>query len=171
MPVLETIFFLVVFGCVLFLAFVTTKYIGAKTSKTMRGKYISIVDTVSLGIDKQLHLVKVADQFVLISSAGKNVDFLTTVKIEQDRSEEGAADNNSFEFRSLFDKYLNNSKFKKSSVDEYDDVAAKQTSSGDAVFRGNLNRLKDITAGAGTDNTTRKGIKSVLDGVDYTNDE
>jgi len=58
----------------LFLAYVTTKFIGTRTNKIVKGKYIKIIETVNLGFDSRLHLVKAGEEFVLISTCGKCPD-------------------------------------------------------------------------------------------------
>ena len=70
------------------LAYVTTKYIGGKSKKASRGNYIQVIETVSLGIDKQLILVKVGEQYVLLSSSGKNIQFMTNINLGEYETQE-----------------------------------------------------------------------------------
>lgn len=66
-------------GIILFLVFVTTRFVGQKYAKNFRGKNITVIESVSIGIDKVLHLVKIGNQFFLISTSGKNINFLSQV--------------------------------------------------------------------------------------------
>jgi len=59
---ISAVMFTVVFGSVLFLAYVTTKFIGTRTNKIVKGKYIKIIETVNLGFDSRLHLVKAGEE-------------------------------------------------------------------------------------------------------------
>ena len=143
----QVLFAIIVLGSVLFLVYVTTRYIGDKAGKMMRGKVISVVDTINLGLDKHLHLIKAGSQFFMISSSGKNIKFLTDIKLDDFELKEPEGNNNIFNFKVLFEKYLNGAIEKKSSkekaIDSKDielaDMSEKET------FRLNLDRLRTIT--------------------------
>lgn len=62
--------------CLWFLAFVMTKFIGNKTKSAMRSKYMRVVDTMAMGFDKTLYLVKVGEQYVLMNSSAKGFEFI-----------------------------------------------------------------------------------------------
>ncbi len=134
------ILFIGIFGSILFIAYVTTRYIGNKTSKMMKGKYISIIDSISIGFDKNLHIVKAGDQFILLASSGKNIEYLTTVAIEDYYVENNNLDNKN-DFKKIVDKYLNVYKdFKKSqgsSKRKVKDIDLK-------LFNNNLNKIKHM---------------------------
>lgn len=170
---LQVVFFLIVFGSVVFIAYVATKYIGVKASKSMRGKYIRILESVSIGLDKQLHLVKVADQYILISSSGKNIEFLTTVNMEPVEEETENDNIQGFDFKSIFDKYL--SGMKNIQLKKNTDFAKKDDPNliKEHVFKNNLNRLRNITISneISKKDTYKTDINGVLDGVDITNDK
>lgn len=146
--ILKALGLLIAFGAILFLVVITTKFVGGKANKAMRGRYINIVETISLGIDKQLHLVRVGEQFLLIASSGKNVEFLSNVRLDDYKIEEASENNALFDFKDLFDKYLQN--FNRKKVNESDiktgNEEIKGTLEGDN-FRNNLNRLKNINTG------------------------
>ncbi len=104
---LEGLLFLLTFGAILFLAYITTRVIAGKASRSIKGRYIQIVDTISLGVDKKIHLVKVDKQFILIATSGKNVVFLTNVTLENyEDPEKNERKNNNFDFRVFLDKYM-----------------------------------------------------------------
>ncbi len=171
MGFVEGLGILLAFGSILFLAVVFTKLVASKTKRSMGGKYISVVETLSIGMDKQIHLVKAGESFVLIASAGKTVTYLTTLELDTyDEENATGSTNNMFDFKSLFDKYIQAYKDKKTGkrVDKVGAVSSKEadditnTVEGD-VFKKNLQKLKTITR------ITRKQGK--LDGDDFTNDE
>ena len=93
---------------ILFLAYVTTRFVGAKYVKNLRGRNISVVETVSIGLDKVLYLVKVGNEYFLISSSGKNINFLSQVDaanivLDSENMEQG---HQQFLDANSFSKYL-----------------------------------------------------------------
>jgi flagellar protein FliO/FliZ len=149
------------FGAILFLVYITTRYIGAKANKASRGRYVSIVETVSLGLDKQLHLIKAGGQYVLISSSGKNIQFLTTLNLDDSEFEDVPSNNPVFDFKGFFDKYLQNFRAKKADNEVYEDSFGSPNEKD--VFKSNLNRLRAIT--------TEGDKQSKVNGDGRTNDE
>ena len=140
------------FASILFLAAVAARYIGSKARKTLKGRYISIVESVSLGLDKNLYLVKVGEQFILIASAGKNIEYLTTVELDESQMEEASQSSDVFNFKNFFEKYLQvyrNKRDERGRKDDVDsgmkfadsDIAGQK---GGERFKSNLDRLKAV---------------------------
>ncbi|AUS96338.1 hypothetical protein CDQ84_05265 [Clostridium thermosuccinogenes] len=154
-----------IFGSVLFLAYVTTRYIGTRSRKAGQGKYISIIDTVSLGMDKQLHLVRVDKQFVLIATTGKSVELLTKLNIENfdfDAAEE--ENTGGIEFVGFLEKYARVYKDKLSRKDTSvagDDESALNKDA--YLIKRNLEKLKSLNSKA--------YINDGKDGNDFTNEK
>ncbi len=71
------LYFSVLFAAILFLAYVSTKFLGSKLSRGMKGTHIKVVDSLSLGFDRQIYLIKVGEQLLLVSSSNKSIQFLT----------------------------------------------------------------------------------------------
>jgi flagellar protein FliO/FliZ len=140
----QTMFFLLVFGSLLFMAVITTRFIGIKAQKAMKGRHITIIETVSLGLDKKIHLVKAGEQYILIASSGKTMEFLTTVTLNEAEPGTDMAESPVQDFRMLFDKYIQGFKSLKNGKN---DVADNMTvgSEEEGTFRSNLDRLKKIT--------------------------
>ncbi|TYQ13171.1 UNVERIFIED_CONTAM: flagellar protein FliO/FliZ [Acetivibrio alkalicellulosi] len=105
--------FFIVFGSILFLAYVTTKYIGNKTNRIMKGKHISVMETVSLGFDSRLHLVKVGNDMILISCSGKNIQLLKTIELDVKQEDINTHNSSISSFSHTLNKYLNKLKEKK----------------------------------------------------------
>jgi flagellar protein FliO/FliZ len=165
MEELKIALYLVGFFALLFLTYVTTKYIGQKQMKTMKSKNISVVETIMLGADKRLHLVRAGNSYVLIASTSKTIEFLTTVDLDENEISEETKDNTDlrFDFRSILEKYSGIYKAKKQNTAVPGDtqVNADRQETG---FRTNLNRLKAIV------NKDRfSEVKK--DGVEVTNDK
>lgn len=177
--VLKVILLLIGFCALLFLTYVTTRYVGGKHNKAMKGRNISVLETVPLGMDKRLHLVKAGNTHVLIASTSKTVEFLTVVTLENPVPEQGAdpgsmgeqqakpatsswEDGSPFDFRSLFDKYIGVYKTKKDHTDKIHDDGQMTDMPGNRDFRINLDRLKkmiqknEIVQENGDDNTNEK---------------
>lgn len=142
--------YIIGFGSILFLTYITTRYIGSRANKVAKGKYISTVDTVTIGLNKQLHLIKVGEQFVLISSSGKNIEFLTNVKIDDyEVQSTKSANTGAFDFKSVLDKYFTGFKGKK--VTRQSDESERRLdnqydNSFAGSFKNNLLKLRTITS-------------------------
>ncbi|RCX15525.1 flagellar protein FliO/FliZ [Anaerobacterium chartisolvens] len=158
----QVIGILLAFGSVLFLAVIFTRFMAGKAKRTMKGQYMNIVESMSLGVDKQIHLIRVDRQFVLVATAGKNVEFLTIVKLDNYVDNDELTQNeNAFDFKTFFNKYLQNYKDKKNGKESknaaqetedesVEDIIGKGQagaggSLGKEVFKSNLSRLKSIT--------------------------
>ena len=140
-------FFILSFGAILFLTYVTTRYLAGKSSKAMKGKHLSIVESISLGTDKRIHLVNAGEKHILIASTSKTVEFLTDLSIGEEKASndttvQGAQ--NVFDFKALFEKYMNMYKNKKSiSFRPETDILANNAEG--EKFKFNLEKLKHIT--------------------------
>lgn len=147
MKPMEVILFLIGFGSILFLSYVATKFLAKKSGATMKGKYLSVVETISLGMDKRIHLIRAGEKYILVASTSKTVEFLTTLEVEPEETTDrtvGDTGRNAFDFKALFDKYAGNYKNKKISLFRQDsDTSASLME--DDKFRYNLQKLKGIT--------------------------
>ncbi|HHW47826.1 MAG TPA: flagellar biosynthetic protein FliO [Clostridiaceae bacterium] len=146
--ILEGLFYLLGFGSILFLAYVTSKFVAKKANKIFKGKYISIIEIVNLGPDKRLYLVKAGKQFILIATSGKNVSFLTNVEIENFEESEVSQEQNLFNFKGYFEKYLHTYVgIKQNDKEDLSEETLKEKKSKN-VFRKNLEKLKTIVKAA-----------------------
>lgn len=143
------LFFIIAFGSILFLLVITTKYIGNKAKQAMKGQYINIVETVPLGLDKRIHLIKVGDQYVLIASSGKTIEFLTTVKIDEMDIEDAGKPGTAFDFKEVLEKYITSVKsFKFGKTHENRGSTEINSPANEKIqFKNNLERLKIINSG------------------------
>ena len=143
----EVMFFILGFGGILFLTYVTTRYLAGKSNKAMKGKHLSIVETISLGTDKRIHLVKAGEKHILIASTSKSIEFLTDLSIGEEEASNNPKDQgaqNVFDFKALFEKYMNVYKNKKSiSFRPETDISANNAEG--EKFKFNLEKLKHIT--------------------------
>jgi flagellar protein FliO/FliZ len=162
--ILKIVLFVIGFLAILFLTYVTTRYIGQKQIRTMKSKNISILETVMLGVDKRLHLVKAGNSYVLIASTSKSIEFLTAVDMDKaEVNDETATDmDGHFDFRTILEKYsgMYKAKKQKPALSGEEDTSSGQQ--GGVGFKTNLERLKTIV---------NKNNKVKNDGVEVTNDK
>lgn len=144
--------FIVVMGMLL----LTTKYLSYKSKKLMKGNYMQIIESLSLGVNNRLHLVKVDKEFFIIAATNKNVEFLSKVNIS-DYVEEEVKNPISevIDFKSVLKKYVNGFSFRNSSntseVNQNEPVIDSRTKNsglepGDSVFKSNLEKLKHLSS-------------------------
>lgn len=166
--VLQIILLLIGFTALLFLTYVTTRYIGRKQAKSMQGRNISIIETVMLSPDKRLHLVRAGESYVLIATTQKSVEFLTNVEIGEDAEvlTEEAQNSGGFDFRSIFEKYrgIYNARSRRKA----DEEKTVRTVDGEEkpTFRKNLEKLRIIL-----DKSREGSTGNDINGVDDTNDK
>jgi flagellar protein FliO/FliZ len=94
-------------------------------------------------------LIRVGQQFILIASSGKNIEFLSEIKLEDYNPPEVQENNTLFDFKNLFEKYLQN--FNKSKAADIGKDLKKGVLNGTAEgekIKSNLNRLRMINTGA-----------------------
>ncbi|HHV60385.1 MAG TPA: flagellar biosynthetic protein FliO [Clostridiaceae bacterium] len=141
--ILAAFLYILVLGVIIFLAYMYTKYIGKKAGRLFQGKYINIVETISLGGDKRIHLVKVGEEFFLISSTAKDVNFLTGLKLNELAAAEGEEEvkkENTFSFNAILNRYINLSKENISQAKKPDESTQKKN-----IFKDNLRKLQSLT--------------------------
>ncbi len=166
MDYLKVILLLIGFFSLLFLTYVTTRYIGNKQNKAMKGKNISVVETVALGMDKRLHLVKVGKQYMMIATTSKAVEFLSTVTLEEPSPEEQVVTQENvglFDFKSLFEKYMGSYRVKKVNDNKSSEVETQRDISENHDFKSNLGKLRAIVQ--------KKEFQAREDGDDFTNEK
>ena len=124
---LEIVFFILVFVCILFLAYITTKYVAKKGGVRYKGRYIEVVDSVAFGVDRQLMVVKVVGEFFLIAKTPKGFEMLTTLNLEEEQTSTGKQEEARPAFRDFLEKRIHLGE------------------SGNTAFRNNLNKIKNFS--------------------------
>ncbi|PYG89832.1 flagellar protein FliO/FliZ [Ruminiclostridium sufflavum DSM 19573] len=141
---------ILVFG----LLILTTRILSYKSKKILKGNYMQIVETVSLGVTNRIHLVKIGDEFFLISATNKNIEFLTKVNLN-DYKDEGVKNPISevIDFKAVLKKYVSSfgSQAKNGTEKDLNDISKQGYKSNDEIqnsdvtFKDNLEKLKKIT--------------------------
>ncbi len=68
-------------------AYYLTKKLGLKTSP-VAGKYIEVLETVNIGSQKQLHMIRSGDKQILISSTAQNITKISEMDVKTDNQNE-----------------------------------------------------------------------------------
>jgi len=160
--ILRLILMLIGFFSLLFLAYVTTRYIGTRQNKAMQGRHVQIIESISLGADKRIHLIKAGKTYALIATTAKKIEFLTSLDIEEDFPQEEIQETKSlFDFREIFDKYINAYRKKKKLPETKEEEEAEKPEG--SRFKSNLDRLKLIVQ--------KSGYKAKEDEVESTDEK
>lgn len=101
---LKLLYFLLVFGIIISLAYFATRMIGRRVPGGT-GKYMRIVDTLYMGAERALVIVKVKDEYLLMSSSGRGIEIIK----ELEGFKEAPAHS-----ESTFEEYLNSYRRQKS---------------------------------------------------------
>lgn len=117
--VLKVIYFLIVFGLIIFLAHFASRIMGKKVQLSS-GKYMRIVDILPLGSDRMLAIVKVGEDYLLISSTSKGMGVIKT--LENFSEGEVLVQGQATGFPQYLDKYRNTYK---SSLDRLKEIKNK----------------------------------------------
>lgn len=144
---IDLLFFIIVFGCVLFLAYIVTRMIGQKANHSMKGRHIQVIETVSLGMDKQIILIKAGNEYILLAASGKQIQYLTNVSLNEELINE-VGDKNTVvptSFKNVLDRYIQFIPLGKRSKDPQNAELDNQEPNSDR-FEDNLQKLKDLTA-------------------------
>jgi flagellar protein FliO/FliZ len=116
----KTIYYLIMFGIILAAAFYVTKYLAKKGMVRGKTRNMKLIESMPLGVDRSLHLVKVGSQYFLLGSASKSLFMISELDHEKLFEEElkDAIDIKEFDFESYdgslegkdFSSYLNSMK-------------------------------------------------------------
>lgn len=127
------LYFIFMSAVILGAAYFATRFLARKGLNSANNKNLKIVETVPLGIDKSLMLVKVGDQYLLLGSTQKGITMLTAVEKEKLILGSKSEAYNNFEGES-FESYMNKLE------DRSEDVGMNS-------IKKNLEKLKSIVRG------------------------
>jgi len=144
------------FIVVLIILLFTTKYLAYKSKKMLKGNYMQIVESLSLGVNNRLHLIKVDNEFFIISASNKQVEFLARVNINDYEEEEIKNPiSEVVDFKAVLKKYMNGFNFsnqaKKQTEIEVENALGHKSQgidglqNADITFKKNLEKLKHLT--------------------------
>lgn len=131
------LYFLFMSAIILAAAYYVTKYLSKKSLNHGKNKNLKIVETAAIGIDKNLILVKVGEQYLLLGSTQRNISLLSVIdqeKLTVDISSEGYNGLNDESYESYINNFQN-----------------ENEKSGMNTIKNNLRKLKSIVRGNKTD--------------------
>jgi len=102
--------YILIFGSILFLAYVAARFAGKKALETVKSKHMQLVEQINLGLDKRLLLVRVGSEYFLFLSSRKDFRQVARIKLDKDEEQDfNETENNTgegFDFRQIFSSYL-----------------------------------------------------------------
>lgn len=78
----KTIYYLIMFVLILAAAFYATKFLAKRGMVQNKTKMMKLMESMPMGVDKSLHLVKVGSQYFLIGSASKSMFMISEINQE-----------------------------------------------------------------------------------------
>ncbi len=143
--------FIIVFGLLIF----STRFLSYRSKKVLNGNHMKIVESLSLGVTNRLHLIKIDNEFFLVSATNKNVEFLTKVNIGDYKEEEIKNPiTEVIDFKAVLKKYTNfnhSSQKKNMGKNKSEDILmqnienSENAQNSDLIFKSNLQKLKNLT--------------------------
>jgi flagellar protein FliO/FliZ len=88
----RTIYYLIMFALILAATYYVTKFLARKGMVQNKSKFMKLMESMPLGVDKSLHVVKVGTQYFLLGSASKSMFMIS--ELEQDKLFEEQLNNN-----------------------------------------------------------------------------
>ncbi|MFU0783593.1 MAG: Flagellar biogenesis protein FliO [Thermoanaerobacterium thermosaccharolyticum] len=77
--VFQAVTFLLIFVFVVFLAYYVTAFINKKALNIYKGNNFDIVDHLNLGKDKNLYIIKVCNEYLLLSVTNNSIVYIKTL--------------------------------------------------------------------------------------------
>jgi flagellar biosynthetic protein FliO len=93
---------LIVFCAILFLAWLTTRLIGKRLGGDVRSRRMQVVETLPLGMDRSLMLVRVGQKHYLLATGRGRTDFMAEVDPGPESEAAAAAPQ---DFRTVLERY------------------------------------------------------------------
>ncbi len=152
MEFIDYLIYIVVFALIIAIMIFFTKYLGYKTKKMQKGNYMTIIETLSLGVNNRLILVKVEDEFLILSVNNKSSEFITKVNIKDYKEQEEVNPfSDIIDFKSILAKnIIKSGSNKKHSTSEKMDTTTNEntqeqnTGTDKNTFKNNLDKLKKL---------------------------
>lgn len=146
MTFLDVLGFILIFGSVLFLVYVTTKFVGGFAARTMKTNNMEVIETLKLGVDKQLFIVRAGEKYILLASSGKSMEYICELNLDEETLvKQKVQQPGAVEFTSVLEKYLSNLKPQegifKGKYYKRDD---KNKKTGNTEFANNIRKLQNL---------------------------
>ncbi|MBP7175810.1 MAG: flagellar biosynthetic protein FliO [Thermoclostridium sp.] len=138
--------YILIFGAILYLAYIATRLVGKKTSASMQSRHMQVIEQISLGLDRRLLLIRVGSEYFVFLCGKKEFKQVARVNLDkeevQEQAEEKSAESPVFDFRQIFDRVAHNQKNKNrpmtKSPENSESVAKKD------VLQHNIRKLEQL---------------------------
>jgi flagellar biogenesis protein FliO len=87
---LDIIAFAVIFVAILLMAYGASKLVGKRAAARMKSRHMEVVDSLSLGQDAHVYLLKAAGELFLVAKSAKSLSMLTKLKPADGAGADGA---------------------------------------------------------------------------------
>ena len=134
----KTIYYIVMFSLILAAAYFITKYIARKGMAQGKSRTMKLMESMPLGVDKNLHLVQVGAQYFLIGSASKSMVLISELDQE-------------LLFEEALKDAVNINDFDYDSFDE--NIKGKDFRTYLNLFKGNMQKIKSRVRGSNNNET------------------
>ncbi|NLV61899.1 MAG: FliO/MopB family protein [Clostridiaceae bacterium] len=140
---LELLGVVLIFGSILFLAYVAAKYVGKKAAGSMKSKHMQVIEQISLSLDKRLILVRVGTDYFLFLSGKREFKMVARVRPDKiaksEQHEDKTLDEPVFDFRRVLNKYISKSDEKTHMKNTRGDT--EPNTSGNSAIKKNIHKL------------------------------
>lgn len=129
------LYFLFMSAVILGAAYYVTRFLAGRGLKQASNKNLKVIESISLGLDKSLLLVKVGEQYLLLGSTQRNITMLSEIAPEKLSTSNTRETYNKIDVENL-ENYMDSLENEKEGVNS---------------IKHSLNRLKSIVRGNKTD--------------------
>lgn len=142
---------LIVFAAVLFLAWLTTKVLGKRMAGSIKNKNMRIVETLPIGMDRCLYLIRVGKKYFLFHGSRKSLEMVSEIELDEEAIEnlENAPENTKvFDFKRIFDSYSGLTRDKTTNSQDVEAESADEAQKEKpGTILGNIKKLQRLTQG------------------------
>lgn len=142
---------LIVFGAILFLAFMTTKLLGKRLSGASKSKTMKVIETLPIGLDRCLYLIRVGSKHYLFAASRKNMEMVSEIELDESVVEgldTGNTQTNFFDFKRILEFYSGLGKRKETQPENQNNTQPEDVPNGAPAPRGisaNIKKLQRFT--------------------------
>lgn len=109
--------YVLIFGAILYLAYIAARLVGRKTSASMQSRHMQVIEQISVGLDRRLLLIRVGSEYFVFLYGKKEFKQVARVNLDkeeiQEQAEGKSTDSPVFDFRQIFDRAARIQKDKK----------------------------------------------------------
>ncbi|NMA65509.1 MAG: flagellar biosynthetic protein FliO [Clostridiaceae bacterium] len=106
----EIAIILLAFAFVLLLCYYTTKLLGKKLSGSIKNKSMKIIETLPMGLDRCLYLIRAGNKHFLFYSSKRELNLVSEIDLDDEAEETVNNQEPAFSFKSIFRDYSGLSK-------------------------------------------------------------